>query len=124
MTKTQEIERLKEFANSLGEDSYLGEWLKYVLPEVEMDIRSDIIPYVTPSQTRKASEEIIQDAKERAAGILKSANEEKKRLVDAALVRIKDVQSNFAVRLQNAVSEASGFIYVAEKAKEDMAKWF
>jgi hypothetical protein len=44
MTKAQEIEALKGFAASLPQNTYIAEWLAYIIPSVERDIISDIIP--------------------------------------------------------------------------------
>jgi CHAD domain-containing protein len=47
MTKEQEICRLREFTKNFTADSYLGPWLAAVIPTVESNIQSDIIPYIT-----------------------------------------------------------------------------
>ena len=44
MTKAQEIQALRGFAESLPANSYIAEWLDYIIPSVERDIASDIIP--------------------------------------------------------------------------------
>ena len=44
MTKAQEIEALRGFAASLPQDTYVAEWLRYIIPSVERDITSDIMP--------------------------------------------------------------------------------
>lgn len=74
MTKTQEIEILKEAAAKLGKDSYCGEWLNSLLPRIERDIRSDYVPVYTPEQAQKDAEKIVEEAKERAKEILDNAS--------------------------------------------------
>jgi hypothetical protein len=47
MTKSQEIEILREAASKLGADSYLGPWLLQLLPELEAHMRADVRPMIT-----------------------------------------------------------------------------
>lgn len=44
MTKAEEIKILSAAAKKLGNDSYLGDALSALIPHIEMEIRSDIIP--------------------------------------------------------------------------------
>ena len=81
MTKNQEIAFLRATADKLGPDSYLGPWLRQVLPELEAIIRSDNLPQITiadaiqqAEQTaRIAGEQVIREAEREAEQIRRQA---------------------------------------------------
>jgi hypothetical protein len=72
MTKAQEIEALKAFAESLPQNTYLRPWLMDILPIVERDITSDYFPSpFTPSEWKR---ERMDAAEHQAQHIMNQAN--------------------------------------------------
>jgi hypothetical protein len=72
MTKSQEIEILKETIVKLGTDSYCGPWLIGQLGAIESAMSSDYSPAcyaLSPSEALKESMRLIQEAKADAAKI-------------------------------------------------------
>lgn len=96
MTKADELSTLDVAIEQLGEDSYLGPWLRQVRDSVTSDIRSDIFPTITIAacqdacaaslaEARKAAEEIVAAAQAKARSIEESAD--KHRESAAAAIR-------------------------------------
>jgi len=73
MTKSQEIQKLISFIDSLPSDSYLRHWLDSVFEEIRTDISNDIFPTATPAQSRALCIEIESRAKKNAQEILDRA---------------------------------------------------
>lgn len=85
MTKTQEMDALRDLAARLGPDSYLGPWLESILPAVESSIRSDVIPFaIDPAQARADALAILKEAKEEAEKIRADAKIERCRVIERA----------------------------------------
>jgi hypothetical protein len=89
MTKAQEIEALRAFAESLPENTYLRPWLRDVLPIVERDITSDFFP--SPFSPSEWKRERMDAAEHQAQHIINQAhtgtfltNQEAKRVRDEA----------------------------------------
>lgn len=53
-SKSEEIRILTAAADSLGHDSYCGQWLREQIPFIESDIRSDIEPGILASVSIQA----------------------------------------------------------------------
>jgi len=73
MTKANEIAILTDCVQKLGSDSYCGEWLKSVLPEVEWLMRSDMIPTLTIRETRSQCDAMRKEASEHSAKLISQA---------------------------------------------------
>lgn len=72
MTKSEEIQILRQAANWLGRDSYCGAWLADQLPSIESALASDCLPDVYAFSIQEArihAEKIIAQAKEEAQEI-------------------------------------------------------
>ena len=91
MNKKQELLRLDATIRDLGDDSYLGPWLKTVRHEVERDINSDIFPSILPSETAKQCEKIRKDAEEYAAGVKAYAEKKAASIIDEARERANNI---------------------------------
>lgn len=111
MTKAQEIEALKSFIKSIPSDSYLAPWLESVLPIVESDINSDIIPFITPRDLREESVAAREKYKAELAALhaereLQTLNmaEESKRVIDAAIKRADEVERVAKQRLAGDIA--------------------
>lgn len=75
MTKAKELEILDQTIEKLGEDSYLGPWLKQVKFEVEQMVRSDYFPTVNLTEAAKQVAEMKQAADEMAVRIIQQATD-------------------------------------------------
>lgn len=73
MTKSDEIQILREAAARLGPESYCGPWLAEIIPFIEQDIRSDLPPIATVSASRADAARISMETTERCAEITKQA---------------------------------------------------
>lgn len=65
MTKQAELDILRDAISRLGPNSYLGPWLEDQLPWIESDMRSDIPPMSSYSQSRAARAEELEDNRRR-----------------------------------------------------------
>ena len=104
MTKNNEIEILRETAKRLGPDSYCGEWLASILPQIEAEIRSDYIPIESPAETESRAKEIVATARLEAAEIVKRANEEKTKL-ENDMRKLKDAAAAALYRTRQEISD-------------------
>jgi len=103
MTKSQEIETLRECAEKLGSNSYCGDWLIDQLPFIESDMRSDFLPQTSWTQTRKLEQNTLALAKEQAARILKDAEEQAERIRKDARKNADLIRSILKIQLQKAI---------------------
>ena len=103
MTKNDEIQILLACAEKLGRDSYCGPWLADQIPFVESDMRSDILPTPTWSESRRMHDNTLASAREQAANILKSANEEAEKLRANAIKYADSVRESLRRDLQRAL---------------------
>jgi hypothetical protein len=109
-SKSQEIQILTAAADSLGSNSYCGDWLREQIPFIESDIRSDFAPGILASasiqdcarrcaemraDSLRDSDKILSDARNEADQIRAQAvrfnelqREELKRTLKAILSRI------------------------------------
>lgn len=124
MSKAEEIQRLRAFVASLPPGTYLGPWLLAVLPQVEADMRGDIFPSVTPSDTRLRCEEMEKQAAEMAAGIIAKGKRDAAALVAAAdqagrekIARVRERCASL-VRAIRSVSSAADAVLSADSKLE------
>lgn len=80
ITKSSELAALAALADTLGPDSYIGPWIREILPFVEQDLRSDIRPAYTLADARARTAKIEQDAKDRASQIIVAAERDAERI--------------------------------------------
>lgn len=103
MTKSQEIETLRECAEKLGSNSYCGDWLIDQLPFIERDIRSDMFPQTSWTETRKLEQTTIALAKEQAGRIIKDAEEQSERIRKDARQNADLIRNILKMDLQKAL---------------------
>ena len=103
MTKAQEIQILTETVNTLGIDSYCGEWLRDQIPFIEHDIRCDLMPTPTWAETRKMHDETCANALSKALGVIDDAKKEAKRIVEHAQKYAEMTRQALARDLQRAL---------------------
>jgi len=84
MTKLEEIHILSQAAEKLGPFSYCGVWLKDQLDAIEHDMRCDIIPNVSWSETRREQTRLILEGMEEAKRLTDNATKEAERILESA----------------------------------------
>jgi hypothetical protein len=113
MTKSDEIQILTAAADSLGSDSYCGDWLREQIPFIESDIRSDIEPGILASAsiqdcTRRCAEMRADSLRERDKIILDARNESE-RIMDAALKLADSIRSGLRRDIESALHQITKF---------------
>jgi hypothetical protein len=102
MTKNDEIDTLFACAKKLGGDSYCGPWLMDQIPYIQSDIRSDILPTQTWTETRRLHDGMIAEARKHAAEIVKTAEEKAARIAGQAETHAANVRESLRRDLQRA----------------------
>jgi hypothetical protein len=103
MTKHDEIQALMELAHKLGSDSYCGPWLDSQIPFIEHDMRCDILPTSSWSETRRLHDGMLNTAREQAQYIIKSANEEGGKIMAQAQRQSENTRQALARDIQRAL---------------------
>jgi cell division septum initiation protein DivIVA len=103
MTKANELAILTDAVQKLGSDSYCGEWLKSILPEVESLMRSDFIPTLTIAETRSQCDAMRKEAAEHAAKIICEAEMKSAKIISEADRRITGIRETLRRDIQNAL---------------------
>lgn len=95
MTKSDEIQVIREAISRLGSNSYLGPWLDDQMPSIESALASDYPPEAYAFSIREARihcETLVNQAKKESAEILARAK------ADAEKERRKACQFNKSIR--------------------------
>ena len=103
MTKHDEIQALMELAHKLGANSYCGPWLESQIPSIEHDMRCDIIPTSSWSETRRLHDGMLDTAKQQAEYLLKAATEKADKIVRDAETRAENTRRTLARDIQKAL---------------------
>ena len=103
MTKLEEIQALMELAHKLGGNSYCGPWLESQIPFIEHDMRCDIIPTASWSETRRLHDGMINTAKQQAEYLLKAATEKADKIVRDAQMLSENTRRTLAKDIQRAL---------------------
>lgn len=103
--KNQELVALKALAKHLGPDSYVGPWLTDVIPQIEQDMRSDILPVRTYAQCREDCEAAVADARARAAEIVARAEREAAATIARAVQQRADIYGWVRDQLNRALHD-------------------
>jgi F0F1-type ATP synthase membrane subunit b/b' len=72
------------------------------IPFIESDIRSDILPTQSWTETRRLHDEMLADARRHAAEIVKTAEDKAARIATQAETHAKTVRDNLRRDLQRA----------------------
>jgi len=80
MNKATEIHLLRTCAETLGPDSYCGPWLLDQIPQIEAEIRSDLLPMVSYADARRGQEQTRLAAKADCELMLAEAKAEAERI--------------------------------------------
>jgi hypothetical protein len=104
MTKNDEIQALMELAHKLGENSYCGPWLESQIPFIEHDMRCDIIPTASWSETRQLHDSTITLAKDQAERIIRAAKKDAEEITTRAKERLDLTRETLKYDLQRAMN--------------------
>ena len=103
MTIHDEIQALMELAHKLGSNSYCGPWLDSQIPFIEHDMRCDIMPTNTWSETRRLHDGMLNTAKQQSEYLLKAATEKADKIVRDAETRAENTRKTLARDIQKAL---------------------
>ena len=92
-----------ELAHKLGANSYCGLWLESQIPFIEHDMRCDILPTSSWSETRKLHDGMLDTAKQQADYMLKAAAEKADKIVRDAQMLSENTRRTLARDIQRAL---------------------
>ena len=107
MTKSDEIQILRNTIAKLGKDSYCGAWLADQLPSIESAIASDYPPEIyafSITETRKQAEIILSAAKHASMKLERDSVAQSKARFDAADNEIKRKVEGFRDILRECIN--------------------
>ena len=106
MTKSQEIQIIREAIATLGQNSYCGPWLADQLPSIESAITSDYLPEAYAFSLREAHihcEKLISMAKEESAAIEKLAKIDADKIRESACKFSESVRGDLKQSIESAL---------------------
>lgn len=103
MTKSNELAILTDCVQKLGSDSYCGEWLKSVLPEVEWLMTCDMIPTITITETRSQCDAMRREAVEHCDKITYKAIADADKIVNNAHSKANGIRMMLKRDIQKAL---------------------
>ena len=112
MTKSQEIQIIREAIEKLGVNSYCGPWLADQLPSIESAITSDYPPEAYAFSLREAHihcEKLISMAKEESAAIEKLAKADADRIRESACKFSESVRGDLKQSIESALYRIEKF---------------
>ena len=112
MTKSEEIQILRDAIAKLGRDSYCGAWLADQLPSIESALASDYLPEVYAFSIQEArihAEKIIAQAKEEAASIEARAKSDAEKTREAACRFAESIRSSLKRDIESALHKIESF---------------
>jgi hypothetical protein len=104
MEKATEIYLLKQLADQLGDDSYIGPWLQDQIPFVERDMRCDYPVMISYRAAREERERESRLAMEERDRIIANAKREADTIVQNAISRAEAVIKGAARDMRKALS--------------------
>ena len=112
MTKSQEIQFIREAIEKLGSGSYCGPWLADQLPSIESAITSDYPPEAYAFSLREAHihcEKLVSMAKEESAAIEKLAKADADRIRESACKFSESVRGELKQSIESALYRIEKF---------------
>lgn len=112
MTKSDEIQVIRDTIAKLGKDSYCGAWLVDQLPSIESAITSDYPPEAYAFSLREAHihcEKIIGMAKEESASIEARANSDAEKTRETACRFADSIRQSLKRDIESALYKIERF---------------
>jgi len=99
-TKSDEISILKEAVARLGQNSYCGPWLRDIIGQIEMEIRSDYPPSPSLVQAERDCNILRELTRAETHQMLASAQSQAKKILADAECSVRDLRERAAVMLR------------------------
>ena len=112
MTKSEEIQVIREAILRLGSDSYLGPWLADQMPSIESALASDYPPEayaLSIHEARIHCEKIIGQANDEANAIEKRAKADAEKLRESACKFNESIRSDLKRSIESALQRIERF---------------
>lgn len=112
MTKSEEIEILRQAANWLGRDSYCGAWLSDQLPSIESALASDFLPDVYAFSIREArihADKIVAQSKIETQEIEARAKSDAEKTREAACRFADSIRQSLKRDIESALHRIEKF---------------
>ena len=112
MTKSEEIQVIREAILRLGSDSYLGPWLADQMPSIESALASDYPPEayaLSIHEARIHCEKIIGQANDEADAIEKRAKADAEKLRESACKFNESIRSDLKRSIESALQRIERF---------------
>ena len=112
MTKSEEIQVLRDTIAKLGRDSYCGAWLAEQLPSIESALSSDYLPDVYAFSIQEArihADKIVAQAKEESAAIEARAKAEAEKTREAACKFADSIRQGLRRDIESALHKIDSF---------------
>lgn len=105
MTKSDELQVIREAISKLGPDSYLGPWLADQLPSIESALASDYPPEAYALSIREARihcETLVNQAKKESEAILARAKADAEKQREAACKFNESIRADLLRAIESA----------------------
>lgn len=112
MTKSEEIQILRDAIAKLGRDSYCGSWLSDQLPSIESALSSDYLPDVYAFSIQEArihADKIVVQAKEESASIEARAKSDAEKTRETACRFADSIRQSLKRDIESALHKIESF---------------
>lgn len=112
MTKSEEIQVIRDAIAKLGKDSYCGAWLSDQLPSIESALASDFLPDVYAFSIHEArihADKIVAQAKEESAAIEARAKSEAEKTRETACRFADSIRQSLKRDIESALHKIERF---------------
>lgn len=112
MTKSEEIQVLRDAIAKLGKDSYCGAWLSDQLPSIESALASDYLPDVYAFSIHEArihADKIVAQAKEESAAIEARAKSDADKTRESACRFADSIRQSLKRDIEGALHKIESF---------------
>lgn len=112
MTKSEEIQVIRDAIAKLGKDSYCGSWLADQLPSIESALASDYLPEAYAFSIHEArihAEKIVAQAKEESVAIEARAKSEAEKTREAACRFADSIRQSLKRDIESALHKIERF---------------
>lgn len=112
MTKSEEIQVIRDAISKLGKDSYCGAWLSDQLPSIESALASDYLPDVyafSISEARIHADKIVAQSKIEAQEIEARAKADAEKTREAACRFADSIRQSLKRDIESALHKIESF---------------
>lgn len=112
MTKSEEIQILRDAIAKLGRDSYCGSWLSDQMPSIESALASDYLPEIyalSINETHLHCEKLISQAEEESASIEARAKADAEKTRETACRFADSIRQSLKRDIESALHKIESF---------------